>query len=112
MRRQLQGVRLWAATILVNRSIMTLYLWHMTVLVLVIGLLYALGGIGLAHTPGSSLWWSMRPLWLVGLATILLIVTALLFPLEQKTRKGEASPLPPWRAAPWPHSTSSWMRHR
>ena len=88
MRRQLQSVRLWAATILVNRSIMTIYLWHMTVLVLVIGLLYALGGIGLAHTPGSSLWWSMRPLWLAGLATILLIVTALLFPLEQKTPKG------------------------
>ena len=35
-RRWLHGIRPWAATVLVNGSIMTLYLWHVSVLVLVV----------------------------------------------------------------------------
>jgi len=34
MRRVLQGLRLWTATVLINSMIMTVYLWHITVMVI------------------------------------------------------------------------------
>jgi hypothetical protein len=98
MRRQLQSLRLWATIILVNRSIMTLYLWHLTVLILVTGILYLLGGIGLDYKPGTAAWWMSRPIWLAGLMTVLLVITLLLSPLEQRTRKTDGRSLPAGRA--------------
>ncbi|NNG05197.1 MAG: acyltransferase [Inquilinus sp.] len=97
-RRWLRGVGPWAATILVNRSIMTFYLWHMTVMVLVIGLLLLLGGIGLTPRPGSGAWWISRPLWVAGLGLLLVPVSLLFSPLEQTTRSAETRPLPGWQA--------------
>ncbi len=98
MRHWLRQVRPWAATILVNRSIMTLYLWHMTVFVIVIGLLNVSNGIGLTLEPGTWLWWLVRPIWLAGLAVVLVILTLLLSPLEQRTRKRDRKSLPLWQA--------------
>ncbi len=49
MRRWLDRQRAWAATVLVNGTIMTVYLWHLTVLALLIGLAMLLGGIGLHY---------------------------------------------------------------
>jgi hypothetical protein len=71
VQRWLDGDRPWAATIIVNRMIMTVYLWHLTPLVLLIGIGYWSDGVGFTIAPGSSLWWSLRPLWLVGLSTAL-----------------------------------------
>ena len=45
--RWMQRPRAWTATVLVNTRIMTLYLWHLTVMVLVIGVSLLLGGAGL-----------------------------------------------------------------
>ena len=59
----LQRERPWKATILVNARIMTLYLWHLTAMVLVIGLLLLLGGLGLHAEPLTGTWWALRPLW-------------------------------------------------
>jgi len=57
MRRWLDGPRAWAATVLVNGTIMTVYLWHLTVLALLVGLAFLVGGFGLHFVPGSGQWW-------------------------------------------------------
>ncbi|HEY7565124.1 MAG TPA: acyltransferase [Acidimicrobiia bacterium] len=71
-RRFLAGEKPWAATILVNGRIMTIYLWHLTAMVTVIGLAALAGGSGLSINPDTSVWWLTRPLWigLLALATL------------------------------------------
>ena len=86
MRRALAGLRLWTATVLINSMIMTIYLWHITLAVLLIGLLYAAGGLGLEFEPGGAGWWLTRPLWVFLLGSLLLPVALLLSPLERMSR--------------------------
>jgi tetratricopeptide (TPR) repeat protein len=45
MRRWLRKIHPWAITVLVNGTIMTIYLWHVTAMCLIIGLAGMLGGI-------------------------------------------------------------------
>lgn len=66
-RRWLEDEKRWAATILVNGRIMTLYLWHLTAMVGVIGLLAVLGGPGLGLAVNSPGWWWSRPIWILAL---------------------------------------------
>jgi peptidoglycan/LPS O-acetylase OafA/YrhL len=82
-RRWLSGLTPWAVTVLVNGMIMTIYLWHLTVMVLVIGLGVALDGIGLGLEPGSETWWLTRPLWMVLLALCLTPFVAVFGRLER-----------------------------
>ncbi len=84
MRRLLERVTLWTATVLVNSMIMTIYLWHVTVMIIVVGLAYLAGGSGLGLEPGSGDWWLARPLWLVMLYAVLLPVALLIAPLERR----------------------------
>lgn len=91
MRRVLSGMRIWAATILINSMIMTLYLWHITVMVIIIALAYLAGGAGLGMEPGSAAWWMTRPVWLAVLYTALLPVTLLFSPLERHQRSAGAA---------------------
>jgi hypothetical protein len=67
---QRRGV--WIFVVGVSARIMTLYLWHLTAMVIVIGLSLALGGWGLGIEPLSAEWWLTRPLWflVVGLVTM------------------------------------------
>ena len=90
MRRVLAGLRAWAATVLINSMIMTLYLWHLTVMVVVVSLLYLAGGPGLGLQPGSPEWWLTRPIWIAVLYAVLLPVTLLLAPLERRVRAADA----------------------
>lgn len=69
MRRWLARDRVWAPVVLVNARIMTVYLWHMTALVLVIGGLLVWGS-GLGVEVDSPTWWLTRPVWLTGLALV------------------------------------------
>ena len=71
----LQRPAAWRATITVNARIMTLYLWHMTAMLLLVWASYALNGWGLDLEPGSGQWWATRPLWfaICGVVTIALI---------------------------------------
>ena len=87
----------WTMTVLVNSSIMTLYLWHVTVMVLIIGLANLLGGIGLEFKPGTWSWWGSRPVWIVLLAGVLWIFVALFARFEQMAR-GAAAAVSAWRA--------------
>ena len=90
MRRLLSGLRLWAATVLINSMIMTVYLWHITVMVLFGAALYLSGGTGLGLEPGSIDWWYSRPLWIGVLIALLAPVALLLSPLERRGRSKDA----------------------
>jgi fucose 4-O-acetylase-like acetyltransferase len=72
----LQRPWLWATTVAVNVRIMSLYLWHLTAMVLVIGVSLLLGGFGLGATPLTGPWWAGRPAWyaVLTLVTLALIV--------------------------------------
>jgi hypothetical protein len=60
---------------------MTVYLWHLSVLVLAF---LALLGLGVnPPPPGSGLWWLTRPFWLLDLSLVLAVVATLLSPLER-----------------------------
>jgi peptidoglycan/LPS O-acetylase OafA/YrhL len=91
MRRALENLQLWTATVLINSMIMTIYLWHITVMVIFIALLYLAGGIGLGLEPGSAEWWWSRPIWILVLLLLLLPVALLISPLERRSRGGGSS---------------------
>ncbi|MGQ0385300.1 MAG: acyltransferase family protein [Gammaproteobacteria bacterium] len=93
MRRVLSGVRAWAATVLINGMIMTLYLWHLTVLVIVVALAFLAGGSGLRIEPATPEWWLTRPLWIAVLYAVLLPVALWLARFERRTRPADA-PVP------------------
>ena len=97
MQRILSGLRTWTCTVIVNTMIMTIYLWHMTILLAVFALSYYSGGLGLTMEPGLGEWWWTRPLWLMILAALLVPVALLLSPLERVSRPKDAPTPPPWR---------------
>ncbi len=90
MRRLLNGDRLWTATVLINSMIMTLYLWHITVMVILVSLAFLAGGFGLGIEPASIEWWLTRPVWIGVLYLALLPVTLVLSPFERRTRPADA----------------------
>ena len=94
MKRALCNLCLWTLTVLVNSMIMTIYLWHITVMILFIALLFLAGGPGLGIAPGSPEWWFSRPLWIVLLLILLLPVAMLLSPLERYSRAKAPKPTP------------------
>ena len=72
LKRLTQRRGVWIFVVGVSARIMTLYLWHLTAMVIVIGLSIAVGGWGLGLEPLSAQWWLTRPIWflVVGLVTI------------------------------------------
>jgi hypothetical protein len=93
MRKALSSLRLWTATVLINSMIMTVYLWHITIMVIFGSVLYLSGGFGFHIEPGTTDWWLTRPLW-IGVLILLLIPAALaLSPLERRSRNPD-SPVP------------------
>ncbi len=93
MQRVLSGIHVWTATVLINSMIMTIYLWHITLMVVIVALAFLAGGVGLTVEPGSTAWWLTRPLWLAVLYGALIPVTLLLSPFERRIRhSGKAVP--------------------
>ena len=86
MRQALRGLRLWTLTVLINSMIMTVYLWHITVMVILVALLYLAGGAGLGFEPGTISWWFSRPTWMIILLGLLVPVALLISPLERSAR--------------------------
>ena len=76
---------------------MTLYLWHLTAMVLVIGLSLLLGGFGMGIEPNTALWWATRPVWIAVLAVVVLGFVALWGRFENPTRDTRPAP-PAWLA--------------
>ncbi|MCY4356014.1 MAG: acyltransferase [Gammaproteobacteria bacterium] len=100
MRRLLENPRLWTATVLINSMIMTVYLWHMSILLLLLGASWFAGGIGLGLQPGSIDWWWARIPWVAIPALLLLPAAISLSPLERMPRPTGAPAPPLWRQLP------------
>ena len=66
----LERPKVWALAVVVNLRIMSLYLWHLTAMVLVIGMSLLAGGLGLRAVPLSGYWWATRPVWFAVLAAV------------------------------------------
>jgi hypothetical protein len=79
--RWLQRPAPWAAVVRFASMAMTVYLWHLSLLVIAF---LALFGLGIdPPVAGSGLWWLTRPFWLLGLALVLFLFATLLAPLER-----------------------------
>lgn len=71
----------WASVVRVNTVAMTVYLWHLTVMVLATGVL-GLTGSWWSVAPLSAAWWLTRPLWVAALVMLLAPVVVGLVPVE------------------------------
>lgn len=93
MRHRLTRIGPWTATILVNGMIMTLFLWHYTVMVVpVIANATWFNGFGMRLEPDTGLWWGTRPLWLIVLLAILAAVAPLVSRFERPRRRTRPPP--------------------
>jgi Acyltransferase family len=95
-RRWLAGRIAWTATVAMNGSIMTLFIWHLTATTLVVLAAYLAGGFGLRVEPGSSEWWWSRLPWLAANA-IALIPLVVAFGRFERPRATGGAPAPAWR---------------
>lgn len=82
-KRMLARRRAWTATVLVNGMIMSLYLWHMTAMILAAAIALLLGGIGLGLVPDSGAWWAARPLWMASYSLVLVPLVAAFMRFER-----------------------------
>lgn len=74
----------WAAVQRFGSVAMTVYLWHLLVLVVAFGALLAAGES--PPEPGSAVWWLTRPLWLLALTAVLAAVVALVARRGRRSR--------------------------
>ena len=104
-RRLLQRGALWTATVLINRFIMTVFLWHVTALVTAVGLIFITGDweryFFLSIVPGTSAWWLTRPLW-IAVLIVVLIPFVYLFHRFERIGQARRTPAPPTPAPPTP----------
>ena len=95
-RRLTQRPRAWWLVVAVNARIMTLYLWHVTAMVVVVGTSVLLAGVGLGVEPLTAPWWLARPLWYAVLVAVTLALVACFGRFE--TPGADPRPAPrPWR---------------
>lgn len=81
--RWLQGSRPWMAVIAANSMIMTVFLWHLSAMLVAVVVAYPLGFP--QHEGGTKMWWATRPLWLLVL-TVCLVPFVLLFGRYERAR--------------------------
>lgn len=92
-RSWLAGVRPWAATVLVNGLIMPIFLWHSTIMMLLIGASFWLMPILLTAVPGSMEWWAYRPAWVLLYAFVMLLCLPLFLWSENAVSAGQRQPI-------------------
>lgn len=93
IKRWLANRRVWAAVVLVSGMIMSVYVWHLTAMVVLIGV-GAWTDVGFGLEPLSRSWWLSRPLWFALLTALLLVLVAIFGRYEQRTQTGELRPQP------------------
>lgn len=97
MRRLLAGLRVWTLTVLINSMIMTVYLWHITVMVVLVAVLFMADGLFLTIEPGSTQWWLSRVVWIAVLLALLIPIALPLSLLERGSRGAKNSIPAAWR---------------
>ncbi len=80
----------WLATVVVNRSIMTIFLWHLTAFVATAALLLWLG-LPLPP-PGSVAWWLHKVLWLVVAGALTALLVWVFSPVERLPGRASTQP--------------------
>jgi hypothetical protein len=83
MRRWLAKARVWTATVLVNGLIMPIFLWHSTVMMLLIGFCFWVIPNVFFADPGTTQWWAIRPAWVVVYFTLMMLGLPLFLWLEK-----------------------------
>jgi surface polysaccharide O-acyltransferase-like enzyme len=96
LERAMQNIRAWAFVVGVSAQIMTLYLWHLTAMIVLIGVGLALGGVGFGVEPLTGLWWATRPVWFAILAIVTVGLLAVFGRFERPTSDDRAAPAA-WR---------------
>ncbi|MEA2433867.1 MAG: hypothetical protein QOG54_1324 [Actinomycetota bacterium] len=92
--RRLAKPKPWAVVVAANSMIMTVFLWHLTALIVVVAVLYPLGFP--QPDVGTLAWWITRPLWWAAASAVLAVFVAPLVRFERprvKTREVERPPL-------------------
>jgi fucose 4-O-acetylase-like acetyltransferase len=82
MSRLLARARLWQLVTWLNNRVLTVYLWHMTPVIVAAVALYPTGILA-QPAIGSAGWWALRPAWIACLAIILAPAAIWLARLEQ-----------------------------
>ena len=90
MRRWLSNVRVWTATVLVNGFIMPIFLWHSTVMMLMIALCFWVLPEVFTIQPGSGKWWAYRPVWVAVYFAVMMISLPLFLWMEKKLGGGSS----------------------
>jgi len=80
--RWLSNVRVWAGVIFINSVIMTMFLWHLTAMLLGIGILFPIGFP--QPGAGTASWWLLRPVWIIVLLVLLVGFVTLFGRFEQR----------------------------
>jgi surface polysaccharide O-acyltransferase-like enzyme len=76
--------RVWKAVVAVNAVAMTVYLWHMSALLIALAVF---SSIGLPlHSEPTAMWWVQRPLWLLAPGVALIGLVALFARAEHALR--------------------------
>jgi hypothetical protein len=94
LQRLMQRPRPWTFVVGVSAQIMTLYLWHLTAMVVAVGIGIALDGVGFGVTPLSGQWWATRPIWFAVLSVMTLALIGVFGRFERPSR--DTRPAPPW----------------
>jgi hypothetical protein len=99
--RWLQRPRAWAGVVWVNTVIMTIFLWHLSALLIGVLIAFPLGFP--QPEAGTWRWWATRPLWIAILSVILLGFVLVFGRFEHPKARGPA----PERSAPGPRQVAA-----
>ena len=87
--RWLSGRGVWSAVVAANSMIMTVFLWHLTALLIAV---VALSPLGLPQPEvGTALWWAWRPLWIAVLTAFLVVFVVAFHRFERPAPRTETS---------------------
>ncbi len=108
--RWLHRSRPWQAVIAVNSVVLTVFLWHLSAVVLLVGALYALG---LLPTPpaGSAAWLAWRLPWVLMLTVVLAGLVAIVGRIEARSGRSTAG-RPRGDGRPAGQSAGRWANTR
>ena len=97
--RWLHRRRPWLTVVALNSVVLTIFLWHMSAVVLLVGVLDALGVLPMPVV-ATTAWWLWRLPWLLLLTVVLLGLVTVFGPVEARSRRARRRPLPAWLSRP------------
>lgn len=96
--RWLRRRRPWTLAVAANAVVLTIYLWHMSAVLAVVGVLWWINKLPTPQV-GTSAWWLWRVPWLLLLTVALAVLVAIFAPVEMRaTRRSRLLPrfMPAW----------------